>query len=125
MAESLALAFDLFLHSSKSDLDKIVAENLQKSKLEARSSLFDKRGTLTPRRNEASSEILSQSDASESYSLNGNNGVFASKKKLVRKRGHDGKLRSRHGSREGSEVGSSRSKSSRHSFGPFPHNEQN
>ena len=125
MAESLALAFDLFLHSSNSDLDKIVAENLQKSKLEARSSLFDKRGTLTPRRNEASSEILSQSDASESYSLNGNNGVFASKKKLVRKRGHDGKLRSRHGSREGSEVGSSKSKSSGHSFGPFPHNEQN
>ena len=64
---------------------------------------------------------------SETGSANREGGMFASKKKLNRRRGHDGKMKSKHGSesRENSEVGSDRSRSSRKSFGPFPHNEQN
>ena len=47
-------------------------------------------------------------------------------KKLNRKRGHDGKLRSKQGSRDNSVI-SSRSKSirsDRKSLGPFPHTTQ-
>jgi hypothetical protein len=53
----------------------------------------------TPRKNEVSSEVLSQSELSDNNSLNRNSGAFASKRKLMRKRGHDGKFRSKHGSR--------------------------
>lgn len=70
----------------------------------------------------AVSDNLSQSDISE----NSKDGGLNSKKKLSRKRGHDGKMRSRHGSRENSEVSSREGsvKSSKKAFGPFPHAEK-
>ena len=44
------------------------------------------------------------------------------KRKISRKRGHDGRLRSRQNSRDNSDAGSEKSgRSSRKSFGPFPH----
>jgi hypothetical protein len=75
-----------------------VNDHIQKSRNES-SSLLDKRASKTPRKNEISSEHLSQSDASDSNSINRNSGAFASKKKLMRKRGHDGKFKSKHTSR--------------------------
>jgi hypothetical protein len=52
--------------------------------------------------------------------------MFNSKKKLSRKRGHDGKMKSRHGSRENSEISSREGSvtSSKKAFGPFPHTQQ-
>jgi len=52
--------------------------------------------------------------------------MFTSKRKLTRKRGHDGRLRSRHNSRDGSDDNSSREGSARSSqkrFNHFLHNE--
>lgn len=49
----------------------------------------------TPKKNENRSDV-SQSDVSE----NSREGaMFSSKKKLSRRRGHDGRMRSKHGSR--------------------------
>jgi hypothetical protein len=53
--------------------------------------------------------------------------MFSAKKKLLRKRGHDGKMRSKHGSRENSEISSREGsvRSSKKAFGTFPHNQAN
>lgn len=53
--------------------------------------------------------------------------MFNSKKKLSRKRGHDGRLRSRAGSRENSEISSREGsvRSEKKKLGPFPHTDQN
>lgn len=89
-------------------------EHQSKLKVEERSRI---NRVTTP--NKAPSEV-SQSDISEN-SREG--GMFNSKKKLSRKRGHDGKMKSRQGSRENSEISSREGsvRSSRKNFGPFPH----
>lgn len=120
LLENFILVFELFVHNSKLQLDKIVKEHLSKSKQEGRSRILNNR-TTTPRKNGYGSQVLSQSDASDIS----REGAFNSKKKLTRRRGHDGKMRSKHGSRQNSEVGSSREGSVRSSKRgrPFPHNE--
>lgn len=75
-----------------------MVNDVQKTRNEG-SSLLEKRRSKTPRRNQISSEYLSQSDGSDSNSINRNSGAFASKKKLMRKRGHDGKFKPKHTSR--------------------------
>ncbi len=94
LLENFTLVFDLFLHNSKIELDQITKEHLAKSKVEERSRIMNNR-MQTPKKNENRSDV-SQSDVSEN-SREG--GMFSSKKKLSRRRGHDGKMRSRHGSR--------------------------
>jgi hypothetical protein len=121
LLDSFSLVFDLFLHNSKTELDQIVREHQTKSKVEERSRIINNR-MHTPKKGNGSE--LSQSDISE----NSREGaMFNSKRKLSRKRGHDGKLRSKHGSRENSEISSREGsvKSSRKGLGPFPHTEKN
>jgi myosin heavy subunit len=119
VVEALVLVFDLFVQSSKAELEQLVKEHQSKSKVEERSRI---NRMTTP--NKAQSDNLSQSDISDN-SREG--GMFNSKKKLSRKRGHDGKMKSRHGSRENSEISSREGsvRSSKKAFGPFPHTQQN
>lgn len=105
------------MQNSKADLEQVVKEHHSKSKVEG--SRINR--MTTP--GKAHSEV-SQSDISDN-SREG--GMFNSKKKLSRKRGHDGKMKSRHGSRENSEISSREGsvRSSKKAFGPFPHTQQN
>lgn len=115
LLEALVLVFDLFVQNSKADLEQLVKDHQSKSRVEERSRI---NRVTTP--NRPVSDNLSQSDVSDN-SRDG--GMFNSKKKLSRKRGHDGKMKSRHGSRENSEISSREGsvKSSKKAFGPFPH----
>jgi hypothetical protein len=117
LLEAFILVFDLFVQSSKVEVEQLVREHQSRSKVEERSRI---NRVTTP--NKAPSEI-SQSDISDN-SREG--GMFNSKKKLSRKRGHDGKMKSRHGSRENSEISSREGsvRSSKKAFGPFPHTQK-
>lgn len=77
-----------------------------------------------PAKNSISEDNLSQSDVSESYQ----EGMGGSKKKLSRRRGHEGKLRTKQDGVDNSDAGSSRDgsvKSSRKPFGTLRTNDHN
>lgn len=93
MIENLVLVFELYVHNSKIELDKIVKKSQNTAKIESRKDVVNNRGK-TPKKNDYGSENLSQSDREDSEG-----GIFSSKKKLARKRGHDGRMKSRNGSR--------------------------
>jgi hypothetical protein len=98
LLEAFVLVFDLFVQGSKAEVEQLAKEHQSRSKVEERSRI---NRVTTP--NKATADNLSQSDVSEN-SREG--GMFNSKKKLSRKRGHDGRMKSRHGSRENSEISS-------------------
>ena len=71
LVNNFSLLFDLFVHNSKQELDRIVKEHFQRVKTENRDSIVKNPGGRTPRKNEISSEIQSQSDRySETGSAN-------------------------------------------------------
>jgi hypothetical protein len=93
LIDSFALNFDLFIHSSRKELDLVVKEHQSKLKHEGRNKATNNR-TQTPTRNDVS-DNLSQSDTSEYKE----GGALNSKRKLSRRRGHEGKFKSKNESR--------------------------
>lgn len=123
LIESLSLTFDLFVHSSKEELERIAKENAVKERNEGKGRIYSNR-IQTPTKNGISEDNLSQSDVSESCK----EGMGGSIKKLSRRRGHEGKLRTRQDGVDNSDAASSRDgsvKSSRKPFGTLLTNDHN
>ena len=78
-------------------MDKLYQDHEKQARKESRNNVVNNKGTV-PKKNGYGSEVYSESEKEETNRVGAN---YSSKKRIIRKRGHAGKLKSR-GSRDGS-----------------------